>query len=489
MKKSNNNEKQQFLLEFSRSSSILLFKCALSEITKKRIQCLFFDSNLKPVTKKKKVHEGITKALKKLKSQRLNKTQNLQCSCGKTCVFLPIIQDENLYGYVAMMHLDHESEKKDIILFKSIIDVALKEFQKEQELVRLYDTIRPRAIALSTIHTIHRLISSTLDLTELIERITRLTSQVMRARYCSIMLLDNSRKHLITKAATDLRNHANKKNARLKKIKVGTGIEGKVAKTGKTFMSRNTICVPLVEEDIIGTICAKNKIKNTSFTKFDMEILLTLAEQAVIAIKNAQLYEEQDKMAYGSIKSLAALLDAKSPNTYTHSEIFVKIVLAIAEEMKLPREEIRNLRYAALLPDTGKFSIPDEILKKRGRLSREEFGIIKRQHLESLKILQPLEFLKPSMPIIMHHHERYDGSGYPKGLKGEEIPLGARIMTVADAYEAMICSRPYKDRNITISQALKEIENNKGAQFDPNVVDAFISIAKKPEFKRLLQIK
>ena len=101
-----------------------------------------------------------------------------------------------------------------------------------------------------------------------------------------------------------------------------------------------------------------------------MEILLTLAEQAVIAIKNAQLYEEQDKMAYGSIKSLAALLDAKSPNTYTHSEAFVKIVLAIAEEMRLPREETRNLRYAALLPDTGKFSIPDEILKKRGRLTR-----------------------------------------------------------------------------------------------------------------------
>lgn len=489
MKKSNNNEKQRFLLEFSKSSSILLFKCALSEIIKKRVQWLFFDSSLKPIVENKKGHGHIIRSIKKLKSQRLAKAQPLQCSCGKACIFLPIIQGENLYGYVAILHLSHDLNKKDTILFKSIIDVSLKEFQKEQELAKLYDTIRPRAIALSTIHTIHRLISSTLDLTELIERITRLTSQVMRARYCSIMLLDDSRKHLIAKAATDLRNHANKKNTKLKKIKVGAGMEGKVVKTGKTFMSRNTICVPLVEEDIVGTICAKNKIKNTPFTKFDMEILLTLAEQAVIAIKNAQLYEEQDKMAYGSIKSLAALLDAKSPNTYTHSEIFVKIVLAIAEEMRLSREEIRNLRYAALLPDTGKFSIPDEILKKRGRLSREEYGIIKRQHLESLKILEPLEFLKPSIPIIMYHHERYDGSGYPKGLKGEEIPMGARIMAVGDAYEAMISSRPYKDGKITISQALKEIESNKKAQFDPKVVDAFISIAKKPEFEKLLQVK
>ena len=486
MKKSNNNEKHRFLLEFSRSASILLLKGAISEIIKKRVRCLFFDSNLKPIGKNKKGCAGITRSLKKLKSQRLDKVRPLQCSCGKTCVFLPIMQSENLYGYVAILHLNFDLNKKDVILFKSIIDVALKEFQKEQELVKLYDTIRPRAIALSTIHTIHRLISSTLDLTELIERIARLTSQVMRARYCSIMLLDDSGKNLVTRAATDLRNHANKKDARLKKIKVGTGMEGKVAKTGKTFMSRNTVCVPLVEEDVVGIICAKNKIKNTPFTKFDMEILLTLAEQAVIAIKNAQLYEEQDKMAYGSIKSLAALLDAKSPNTYTHSEAFVKIVLAIAEEMRLPREETRNLRYAALLPDTGKFSIPDEILKKRGRLSREEYKIIKRQHLESIKILKPLEFLKPSLPIIMHHHERYDGSGYPKGLKGEEIPLGARIMAVADAFEAMVSSRPYKDGNITISQALKVIEKNIGAQFDPDVVFAFISIIKKPGLKNLV---
>ena len=86
----------------------------------------------------------------------------------------------------------------------------------------------------------------------------------------------------------------------------------------------------------------------------------------------------------------------------------------------------------------------------------------------------------------MHHHERYDGSGYPKGLKGEEIPLGARIMAVADAFEAMVSSRPYKDGNITISQALKEIEKNKGAQFDPDVVNAFISIIKKPGLKNLV---
>ncbi len=218
-----------------------------------------------------------------------------------------------------------------------------------------------------------------------------------------------------------------------------------------------------------------------------MEILLTLAEQAVIAIKNAQLYEEQKKMAYGSIRSLATLLDMKSPHIYTHSEEFVKIVMAIAEEMNLPGEKIRNLRYAALLPDTGRFSIPDEILKKREGLSRKEFDIIKKQHVEGIKILEPLEFLKPTMPIIIHHHERYDGTGYPSGLKGDRIPVGARIIALADAFEAMVHSKPYKDKDskASIFQALKEIKDNKGTQFDPMVVDAFIAVTKKPMFKDL----
>lgn len=322
---------------------------------------------------------------------------------------------------------------------------------------------------------------------ELIERIARLTLQVMRARHCSIMLLDETGNYLMPKAVIDLKNHAGKNHKAYRKKKIGPQIAGRVARTGKIGLSHNLICVPLVDEDIIGVICAKNKTNNAPFNRFDSEILVTLAEQAVIAIKNAQMYEEQKKMSYGSIKSLAALLDAKSPHTYTHSEKFVRIVLAVAEEMRLPREEIRNLRYAALLPDTGKFSIPDEILRKRGDLSKKEFNIIKKQHLESLKILEPLEFLKPVIPIIMYHHERYDGTGYPKGLKGKQIPIGARVMAVVDAFEAMVSSRPYKDAGVGMQQALKEIENNKGRQFDPEVVEAFISASKNPRFREILE--
>lgn len=485
MNESNKKERKEFLLKFCDSNPMLSFENAFLGIVGKTEQALFFDSECKPVKGRRGIGRSIANLARKIKAKQPRTTQIFYDASNRPCLVIPVRQGNNIYGYILVLGLKTAPAEDMLLLMDAFMDIALKEFQKEQELTRLYDTIRPRAIALSTIHTIHRLLSSTLDMDELIERIARLTLQVMRAEHCSIMLMDDSRNYLIPKAVIDLKNSAGRIDRKHRKIKLGGGTEGKVARTGKTILSRNSICVPLVEEDIIGIICAKDKANNTAFTKFDQEILLTLAEQAVIAIKNAQLYEEQKKMAYGSIRSLATLLDIKSPSMYTHSDKFVKIVIAIAEEMRVRGEDLRNLRYAALLPDTGRFTIPDEILKKEGGLSKKEYAIIKKQHLESLKILEPLEFLRPAMPIIIHHHERYDGTGYPSGLKGKNIPVGARIMAVADAFEAMVTLRPYKDRGITISQAIKEIEGNRGTQFDPGVVDAFMAVTNKPEFKKL----
>ena len=490
MSESEKKLKYEFLVKFSKSNSITVFRKLCSKVLKKS-RCAFLDSDYKPVNcvaRKECNHLRLGKYLARLKSGPLREYMVFKCSCDRVCLSFPVIQGSSIYGHVLFIHLKKEPRKNIIDAVRIFMDLALKEFQKEQELTRLYETIRPRAIALSTIHTIHRLLSSTLNMDELIERIARLTLQVMRSRHCSIMLLDESRKYLIPKAIINLDKEIPKTDSQYKKIKLGVKMEGKVAKTGKAVFGRNAVCVPLVEEDVIGVISARDKTNDAPFDKFELEILITLAEQAVIAVKNAQMYEEQEKMAYGSIKTLAALLDSKSPNTFTHSDQFVKMVLTLAEAMKLPREDIANLHYAALLPDTGKFSIPDEILKKPGSLSSKEYDIIKKQHLESLKIIEHLEFLKPAMPIIRHHHERYDGAGYPDGLKGSSIPPGARIMAVANAFEAMISARPYKGKKISISQAIKEIEKNKGTQFDPETVDAFIAATNNPEFENIVRL-
>jgi len=481
-------EKYDFLIKFSKSSSISYFRKICMKALKKG-RCAFLDSEYRPVKYGGEYrHLKLGKYLSMMNSSPLREYMAFKCSCNKVCLSFPIVQGSSVYGHALFIHLEKEPKKSAMDIVRISMDISLKEFQKEQELNKLYETIRPRAIALSTIHTIHRLLSSTLDMDELIERIARLTLQVMRSRHCSIMLLDESKKFLMPKAVINLDKDILRTDPQYRKIRLGSRIEGRVAKTGKTSLLKKSVCVPLVEEDIIGVISARDKTNDAPFDRFELEILITLAEQAVIAIKNAQMYEEQERMAYGSIKTLAALLDSKSPNTFTHSDQFIKTVLAIAEEMKLPREEVISLHYAALLPDTGKFSVPDEILKKPGSLSSREYAVIKKQHLESIKIIEHMEFLKPAIPIIKHHHERFDGKGYPDGLKGNQIPLGARIMAVANAFEAMISARPYKGKKISASQAIREIVKNKGTQFDPQTVDAFVKIAGKPEFKDMKKV-
>ena len=183
---------------------------------------------------------------------------------------------------------------------------------------------------------------------------------------------------------------------------------------------------------------------------------------------------------------MVTLLDAKVPRLYTHSRKFSELVLSIAEEMHLDDKQLRILKYASLLHDAGKADIPLGILTKTKKLTKEEFSIIKSHPSRGAKILRSLSILKPALPIIAHHHERYDGKGYPSGLKGKQIPLGARIMAVADAFEAMTYGRPYRQR-MTLLEAVEEIKAHNNTQFDPRVVEAFLKIVKKNRWKKYLK--
>lgn len=397
-------------------------------------------------------------------------------------ICFPISQGDRLYGFIVVCNIKKDLNADMLNLFSCYTDTVLKEIQRELELNKLYDTIRPRAIALSTIHTVHRLISSTLELDELIPRIARLSMQVLRARRCSIMLIDSKRKMLMPKANIDVK----RRHIRLKKQKIGVGIEGIVATTAKSILKNYIIAVPLIDQDVIGVITVERRLDNRPFSIFDQEILTTLAEQAVVAIRNAQIYEEQEKITIGTIKSLASILDSKIPYAYPHTTSFVDLVLAVAEELELPKEELKHLHYASLLHDAGKITIPDRIFKKPTKLTGKEYGIIKKHPSISVRIIKPLEVLKPALPIIIAHHERYDGTGYPKGLRADKIPIGARIMAVVDAFEAMICKRPYR-KAMSFEEAVIEIKQNSGTQFDPKVVDAFLRLVKRGVVRRLLK--
>ena len=263
-------------------------------------------------------------------------------------------------------------------------------------------------------------------------------------------------------------------------------VEKKILTTLAVIRQDTLMAAPLICEDIIGMIILKREPPGASYDCFDQEMLMALMEQAVIGIKNLQLYEEQQKIVFGSIKSLVTLLDTRVPQEYTHSPYFSRLVAAIGEQMHLDPKQIESLKYASLLHDTGKVDIPQEILTKTSKLTRHEFNIIKKHPLKGAEILRPLQMLKPVIPIIMHHHEKYDGTGYPSRLKKCQIPQGARIMAVADAFEAMVYGRPYRER-MNVNAAIKEIRKKSGTQFDPKVVEAFLRAIKKVKTKNYLQ--
>ncbi|MDD3905086.1 MAG: HD domain-containing protein [Candidatus Omnitrophica bacterium] len=416
------------------------------------------------------------------KSRETKTLTRFDCIHGLHGFVHPVTHGDKVYGYIGTCYRHKEVSPQILNVFAAFTDTIVREVQKELELSNLYETIRPRAIALSTVHTVHRLISSTLDLNELLPRIARLSLQIMRANRCSIKLVDSKRKILLPKATVDLR----KKTVTLKKVKIGRHAPGKAFKYGRPFRGRDYLSTPLIDEDTIGVITVYDKIDKKPFTSFDQEIMATMAEQAVIAIKNAQLYKEQERLTIGSIKSLAKVLDTRAPGTYVPRAAFLKVALAMGQEMRLDAESMKSLEYAAILHDAGEIVVPYEVLTKPTKLTGKEFEIVKGHPMAGVELIKHMKAMKNVTPIIMYHHENYDGSGYPKGLKREQIPIGARIMAVVSAFEAMITKRPYRTIK-KVADAIEEIKKHSGTQFDPKVVNSFLVVMNRKDVKQALE--
>jgi len=195
----------------------------------------------------------------------------------------------------------------------------------------------------------------------------------------------------------------------------------------------------------------------------------------LLARRSFELYTKMRKMYLETIRALAAAIDAKDPYTKGHSERVAETAVVLAQELNLSDREIENIEYTALLHDIGKIGIKDNILSKKGSLTDQEFDKIKEHTIMGAKIIEPVDFLKNSYKAIYHHHERYNGKGYPDGIKSEDIPMLARIIAVADAYDAMGSDRPYR-KKLNKDKILKELKDQAGKQFDPEVVKALISV-------------
>lgn len=338
-------------------------------------------------------------------------------------------------------------------------------------------------LILSAVHMIYRLVNSTYNVEELALRLTRLLCQFIKASSANIYLLDHHRKKIVLAAIFN-----NKINILLSKKKELVRISKKEKKVAKGYavFEKHLIGLPFVADENIGAVIVRREKNEPPFSEFDKEMLAVVAEQSVTAIKNIQLCQDQQRIILGSIRFIGDLLKRQGhAPVNSHTPVYFKIVKSLAEQVAVSQEEIDNLYYASVLRDAGAIDVPYNILAKTSQLTPEEFKVIREHPAKSVELIKPVDFLRPVLPIVLYRREHYDGTGYPSGLRREQIPIGARVMAVVDAFEAMTRERPYKAR-LSVDEAIKELRMNSGTQFDPRVIDAFIVCTKQKKFRNYL---
>ncbi len=233
------------------------------------------------------------------------------------------------------------------------------------------------------------------------------------------------------------------------------------------------LVLPVFINDMLKGTIALGFTSEKRLLNDDLAQARQIADQVAVALSNARLVAQLEKLNLGTLEALARTVDAKSAWTAGHSERVTHLSVKTARVLGLSDSQVETLRRAAYLHDIGKIGIPLAILDKPGRLTNEEFEMIKEHPVIGARILEPIEAYADVLSMIYQHHEKYDGNGYPDGLAGEEITLGARIMAVADVYDAVVSDRPYRQGWIE-EKAIDMITRESGTHFDPRVVDAFL---------------
>lgn len=351
---------------------------------------------------------------------------------------------------------------------------------------RMWQDLKRKVLELNTLHEVGKNLSLVLDINKLLELVLDLTAKVLGGvKTSSVILHDeesNSLQVMLYKG--------NRTMESLQPIRTDEGIAGKVFTRGEPIIindfrstdsssalsGRSSICVPLkVKEKTIGVLSVSDKHSGEPFDNSDLDMLGTLASQISIALHNAQLYEDLEASYLSAVRALANSIDAKDAYTRGHSERVARYSMEIGRAMGMNTDEIKNLHIGALLHDIGKIGIAESIINKVSRLTDDEYTEIKTHPSRGASIIEPAKFLKEKVPLIKYHHERYDGKGYPEGLKGEDIPMMARIVCAADSFDAMTSKRAYRDV-MPLEEARNELIRCSGSQFDPRVVNAFLEV-------------
>jgi putative nucleotidyltransferase with HDIG domain len=391
-------------------------------------------------------------------------------------------------------------------LVEKVVDLGEELKEKSSQLVKangglielrkeLLRKVRQKTKAVSFLYKIERDFSNRWKTEDVLKLIVERVSSIMNVKICSILLVNSETNKLTIECAKGLEQEI----VRDTEVEVGDKISGWVVKHNKPVLVRNIegdprfakrsqekyynkslMSVPLtIRGKVIGVLNVNNKKTRRIFNGEDFRLLKQIAAQVAIVIENARLYKRLSDLYMRTITSLAAAIDARDHYTRSHSEMVAKYAVAIAEAMKLPPERIELIRQASHLHDIGKIGVHDFILLKPGKLTNEEWEEVKLHSVKGAEILEPLVvFLDGAIDMVRQHHERYDGRGYPGNYRNGEIDIGARIMAVADAFDAMLSGRPYK-KAYSEERAIEELRGNSGTQFDPEIVETFLEVLNK----------
>ncbi len=407
-------------------------------------------------------------------------TQNILCSPLRTDKVIGVIEIINKKGRRPFGREDREM--LETLADQLALDIA-------------YATLLSESIGVARRRTkqmeLAMVLNSSLDQRQVRKQAIEAVTELLDAEVASLLLVDHKTKELFFEVALG------EKEEQVKQIrlKMGEGIAGWVAannqpalvndvqndpryfrraQTITDFITRNMLCVPVRSRGlVIGVLQAINKKAGGLFTEEDLENCWTLSNQVAIALENAQLYAELKETFLNTAEALAAAVEKRDPYTGGHIKRVVEYSMAIARHMAKPLTDLEDLRLAAVLHDIGKIGIKDSVLLKQSRLDHEEIAHMREHPLVGEDILVHIEQMKSVRRIMRAHHEKWDGTGYPDGLKGDRIPVHARIIAIADTFDAITTDRPYR-KAADWKTALEEIRRCSGREYDPVLVQAFL---------------
>jgi putative nucleotidyltransferase with HDIG domain len=411
---------------------------------------------------------------------------------------LPLVGKREYLGLIVCVCYDHAIGKGDrpsnktrelMQAVANQVSIALYEARQYKESVTRAMDLSRKVETIEIMSEISKLILSTLDVNNIIEMTAKMVSRLTPCDWVRVIEVDKVKEELrflagfekggvfesmvVPFSATSLTEVVDTGRpqyiADLRTADSPLDIERALLKDGYLSVLRVPIAV---KGEVVGVLGLMSR-RTSTFSPENLSTLQKLSTQVGVAIKNARLVTDLEEFSIGTIKALAEAIDAKSPWTSGHSDRVTEIALNIGEELNLSEDKLKDLRIAGLLHDIGKIGTDESILNKPGKLTEEELKEIRKHPGKGVEILAHIKQLTHILPVIKGHHEFYDGTGYPEGLKGTEIPLHARILTVADTVDAMGADRPYRN-GLPQERIVDELKRYSGTQFDPAVVEAYL---------------